>query len=35
MLNNILKEVEKMQWSKPSYIDIRLGFEVCAYILFR
>ncbi|WP_414691688.1 pyrroloquinoline quinone precursor peptide PqqA [Novimethylophilus sp.] len=31
---NILKEI-KMKWSEPDFCDVRLGFEVTAYVYVR
>jgi pyrroloquinoline quinone biosynthesis protein A len=29
------KEIEMRQWTDPAYCDIRLGFEVTAYVYVR
>ena len=30
-----LKEVQTKQWVAPAYCDVRLGFEVTAYVYVR
>lgn len=35
MQENILKESSTQTWKEPAYCDVRLGFEVTAYVYVR
>jgi pyrroloquinoline quinone biosynthesis protein A len=35
MQETLLKEVTSKKWVTPAYCDVRLGFEVTAYVYVR